>query len=187
MPPKPFVPGSPWSGSHITPSMSHSAGSANEIASYDSESPPCDSLSETPEEKPSHYASVFVGRYIHAIMIARHTHRLALTSVPTACPAILTKRSSPSRCQSIYRSMQRLKISRLFVTQRAASARLCSARLVPLCHPHRTKLTRTLMKNADAASDLIQKLQTQKPKPFMGRILRFEPARAFRTLLISYR
>ncbi|KAJ2914255.1 hypothetical protein MD484_g6126, partial [Candolleomyces efflorescens] len=41
--------------------------------------------------------------------------------------------------------------------------------------------------SADAASDLIQNLQSQKPKPFMGRILRFEPARAFRTLLISYR
>lgn len=41
--------------------------------------------------------------------------------------------------------------------------------------------------NAEAASNLIQILHAEKPKPFMGRILRFEPARAFRTLLISYR
>ncbi|TFK30867.1 hypothetical protein FA15DRAFT_35998 [Coprinopsis marcescibilis] len=41
--------------------------------------------------------------------------------------------------------------------------------------------------NADAASGLIQTLRTTTPKPFLGRILRYEPARAFRTLLVSYR
>ncbi|TEB38965.1 hypothetical protein FA13DRAFT_1785235 [Coprinellus micaceus] len=41
--------------------------------------------------------------------------------------------------------------------------------------------------NADAASNFIQNLHIAKPKPFMGRTLRFERARAFRTLLISYR
>ncbi|KAF9566097.1 hypothetical protein CPC08DRAFT_814999 [Agrocybe pediades] len=41
--------------------------------------------------------------------------------------------------------------------------------------------------DADSASILIQTLQSSTPKPFLGRILRYEPARAFRSLLISYR
>ncbi|KIY61300.1 hypothetical protein CYLTODRAFT_495322 [Cylindrobasidium torrendii FP15055 ss-10] len=41
--------------------------------------------------------------------------------------------------------------------------------------------------DADAAASLIKTLHTAEPKPFEGRILRFERARAFRTLLISYR
>ncbi|PIL31816.1 hypothetical protein GSI_06520 [Ganoderma sinense ZZ0214-1] len=38
-----------------------------------------------------------------------------------------------------------------------------------------------------AAGGLLQLLQTDPPRPFLGRSLRFEPAKAFRTLLISYR
>ncbi|KAF7311102.1 RNA binding protein [Mycena chlorophos] len=41
--------------------------------------------------------------------------------------------------------------------------------------------------SAAAASALISSLHSAAPKPFFGRILRFERARAFRTLLISYR
>ncbi|KAF7307104.1 RNA binding protein [Mycena indigotica] len=41
--------------------------------------------------------------------------------------------------------------------------------------------------DATAAASLIHTLQTSVPKPFFGRILRYEPARAFRTLFISYR
>ncbi|KAF9454072.1 hypothetical protein P691DRAFT_770793 [Macrolepiota fuliginosa MF-IS2] len=41
--------------------------------------------------------------------------------------------------------------------------------------------------DAASASAFLQSLQTSHPKPFLGRILRYEPARAFRTLLISYR
>ncbi|GBE77675.1 predicted protein [Sparassis crispa] len=37
------------------------------------------------------------------------------------------------------------------------------------------------------AARLIQALQALPPRPFLGRILRYEPARAFRTLLVSYR
>ncbi|KAF8898973.1 hypothetical protein BD779DRAFT_50484 [Infundibulicybe gibba] len=38
-----------------------------------------------------------------------------------------------------------------------------------------------------SAAILINTLHSAPPKPFMGRILRYEPARAFRTLIISYR
>ncbi|KAL1737600.1 hypothetical protein EV714DRAFT_266399 [Schizophyllum commune] len=41
--------------------------------------------------------------------------------------------------------------------------------------------------DAAAASNLINTLHSTPPKPFLGRILRYEPARAFRTLLVSYR
>ncbi|KAJ3721639.1 hypothetical protein C8R42DRAFT_56235 [Lentinula raphanica] len=41
--------------------------------------------------------------------------------------------------------------------------------------------------DAESASKLIQTLQSSPPKPFFGRILRFEAARAYRSLLISYR
>ncbi|TFK56697.1 hypothetical protein OE88DRAFT_1730160 [Heliocybe sulcata] len=41
--------------------------------------------------------------------------------------------------------------------------------------------------DATAAARLIYNLQTTPCEPFMGRTLRFEPARAFRTLLISFR
>lgn len=41
--------------------------------------------------------------------------------------------------------------------------------------------------NAASAISLIQTLHSSTPKPFLGRVLRYEPARAFRTLLISYR
>ncbi|KAK7064043.1 RNA binding protein [Favolaschia claudopus] len=41
--------------------------------------------------------------------------------------------------------------------------------------------------NADAAASLIHTLHSNAPKHFLGRVLRYEPARAFRTLLISYR
>ncbi|KAJ7492410.1 hypothetical protein FB451DRAFT_531569 [Mycena latifolia] len=41
--------------------------------------------------------------------------------------------------------------------------------------------------NAAAASSLIHTLHSNTPKYFLGRVLRYEPARAFRTLLISYR
>lgn len=38
-----------------------------------------------------------------------------------------------------------------------------------------------------SAASLICTLRAGAPRPFMGRILRYEPARAFRTLLVSYR
>lgn len=41
--------------------------------------------------------------------------------------------------------------------------------------------------DATAATNLINTLHSTPPKPFLGRILRYEPARAFRTLLVSYR
>ncbi|KAH8099297.1 hypothetical protein BXZ70DRAFT_291551 [Cristinia sonorae] len=41
--------------------------------------------------------------------------------------------------------------------------------------------------DAPSAAKLIETLQSQPPKSFLGRYLRFEPARAFRTLLVSYR
>ncbi|KAI0936866.1 hypothetical protein AcV5_004897 [Taiwanofungus camphoratus] len=41
--------------------------------------------------------------------------------------------------------------------------------------------------DAAAAARLIRTLQSLPPRPFLGRVLRYEPARAFRTLLISYR
>ncbi|KAJ3750666.1 hypothetical protein DFH05DRAFT_106125 [Lentinula detonsa] len=41
--------------------------------------------------------------------------------------------------------------------------------------------------DANSASKLIQTLQSSASKPFFGRILRFEAARAHRSLLISYR
>ncbi|KAJ6504401.1 hypothetical protein DFH09DRAFT_292099 [Mycena vulgaris] len=41
--------------------------------------------------------------------------------------------------------------------------------------------------DAAAASSLIHTLHSNAPKHFLGRVLRYEPARAFRTLLISYR
>lgn len=41
--------------------------------------------------------------------------------------------------------------------------------------------------NAASAAALIQTLHSSVPKPFLGRNLRYEPARAFRTLLVSYR
>ncbi|KIL00985.1 hypothetical protein PAXRUDRAFT_7769 [Paxillus rubicundulus Ve08.2h10] len=39
----------------------------------------------------------------------------------------------------------------------------------------------------DTAATLLTNLQSSTPRQFMGRHLRYEPARAFRTLLISYR
>ncbi|KAH9486538.1 hypothetical protein JR316_0000603 [Psilocybe cubensis] len=41
--------------------------------------------------------------------------------------------------------------------------------------------------NAQSATSLIQTLHSSVPRPFLGRILRYEPARAFRSLIISYR
>ncbi|KAF9460117.1 hypothetical protein BDZ94DRAFT_947042 [Collybia nuda] len=41
--------------------------------------------------------------------------------------------------------------------------------------------------DAASAASLIHTLHSNPPKYFLGRILRYEPARAFRTLLISYR
>ncbi|KAH8835461.1 hypothetical protein DL96DRAFT_1702441 [Flagelloscypha sp. PMI_526] len=38
-----------------------------------------------------------------------------------------------------------------------------------------------------AAAELLSELNSSPPRPFHGRLLRFEPARALRTLLISYR
>ncbi|KAG9314018.1 hypothetical protein JVU11DRAFT_4796 [Chiua virens] len=41
--------------------------------------------------------------------------------------------------------------------------------------------------DSEAASTLMNNLHVAPPQPFVGRYLRYEPARAFRTLLISYR
>jgi hypothetical protein len=41
--------------------------------------------------------------------------------------------------------------------------------------------------DALSATQLIHHLHSSEPKPFFGRILRYEPARTFKTLLISYR
>ncbi|ESK98071.1 rna-binding protein [Moniliophthora roreri MCA 2997] len=41
--------------------------------------------------------------------------------------------------------------------------------------------------DAASAARLVHTLRSTPPKPFLGRTLRYEPARAFRTLLISYR
>lgn len=43
------------------------------------------------------------------------------------------------------------------------------------------------MQSAAAAAQLIDTVRSHPHRPFLGRILRYEPARATRTLLISYR
>lgn len=43
------------------------------------------------------------------------------------------------------------------------------------------------VQDASSAARLVYILNSTPVKPFMGRFLRYEPARAFRTLLISYR
>jgi len=43
------------------------------------------------------------------------------------------------------------------------------------------------LQDANSATLLIETLNANPPNPFLGRILRYEPARAFRTLIISYR
>ena len=49
-------------------------------------------------------------------------------------------------------------------------------------------LTSTIfLKSPVAAGELLHLLHTHPPLPFLGRFLRFEPAKAFRTLLVSYR
>ncbi|KAG6817739.1 hypothetical protein H0H87_004530 [Tephrocybe sp. NHM501043] len=55
--------------------------------------------------------------------------------------------------------------------------------------PQRYSFLPTLLYIQDAASaaSLINTLHSSTPKQFLGRTLRYEPARAFRTLLISYR
>ncbi|KAG6877870.1 hypothetical protein C0993_002871 [Termitomyces sp. T159_Od127] len=45
----------------------------------------------------------------------------------------------------------------------------------------------SLKQDAASAASLINTLHSNTPKQFLGRSLRYEPARAFRTLLISYR
>lgn len=44
-----------------------------------------------------------------------------------------------------------------------------------------------LSEDTDSAAKLLDILRSSPPRHFMGRYLRYEPARAFRTLLISYR
>jgi hypothetical protein len=41
--------------------------------------------------------------------------------------------------------------------------------------------------DAETAATLITNLHSSAPKHFMGRCLRYEPARALRTLVVSYR
>jgi hypothetical protein len=44
-----------------------------------------------------------------------------------------------------------------------------------------------LDQDASAAASLIHTIHSSPARLFLGRFLRYEPARAFRTLLISYR
>ncbi|KAJ8487305.1 hypothetical protein ONZ51_g4267 [Trametes cubensis] len=46
---------------------------------------------------------------------------------------------------------------------------------------------KTIKVSPASAGQLLQNLRMQPPEPFCGRLLRFEAAKAFRTLLISYR
>ncbi|EMD41879.1 hypothetical protein CERSUDRAFT_120789 [Gelatoporia subvermispora B] len=60
-------------------------------------------------------------------------------------------------------------------------ARLLSEHLSEYVKVKATKI------DANAAARLIDTLQSAPPRPLMGRLLRYEPARASRTILVSYR
>ena len=61
----------------------------------------------------------------------------------------------------------------------------CQVRISPRIYA--LILLLTTLQDAAGAASLIQTLHSAEPKPFLGRHLRYEPARAFRALLISYR
>ncbi len=64
-----------------------------------------------------------------------------------------------------------------------------SYRLARSSYLHKLTIRNILIvpQSPEAAAHLFQLFRTQPPPPFLGRSLRFEPARAFRTLLISFR
>jgi len=134
------------------------------------------------DDKLPHDASVFVGRSVDAC------HRGAQKLM--TCPVfrqISTKGSLLVYYWIISPNISKSRISKLFVTRKEASVPSFSARFELYLILDHENINIYAPQNAASAISLIQTLHSSTPKPFLGRILRYEPARAFRTLLISYR
>jgi len=137
---------------------------------------------EDKEDKQPHDASIFVGRLVRSccpivrVLIVNNFQVFLQTS---------TKQNSRTSWLATFPSMPRSKTSRSFAIQKEVYALLYSVKYVSL-----QKCVQFLAKSsqdAASASIFLKSLLNSSPRPFLGRMLRYEPARAFRTLLISYR
>lgn len=134
------------------------------------------------DDKLPHDASVFVGRSVHTC------HRGAQElMVYLVFRQILTKANSLACYWTISPNISKSRILKLFVTRKEASVPSFNARFELFLMLDHEDINIYAHQNAASAISLIQTLHSSTPKPFLGRILRYEPARAFRTLLISYR
>lgn len=142
--------------------------------------------SKQKEDKLPHDASVFVGRLVSS------SHSLVIDDVIVV-----------SFCISLPSNMDQGDLTRLLMEHLSEHAQVKNIKVVRdskggVCAFVQCEVWPFLLiffqisnvyalQNAQSATSLIQTLQSSVPKPFLGRILRYEPARAFRSLLVSYR
>ncbi|EKM61369.1 uncharacterized protein PHACADRAFT_24571 [Phanerochaete carnosa HHB-10118-sp] len=118
---------------------------------------------------------------------SQHAHDIA-HSVPTATPV---KSENTSQDTSIFigslpTTTDYLEINRLLAEHLSEHAEIRSVKVVRDSKGGTCAFAQC--ENATTAGRLLEKLLgTAHQRPFMGRYLRFEHARAFRTLLVSYR
>lgn len=134
------------------------------------------------DDKLPHDASVFVGRSVNTC----HPGAQELMAL-LVFRQISTKGNSLACYWTISPNIHKSKTSKSFVIRKEASVPSFNARFELCLMPYHENINIYAPQNAASAISLIQNLHSSTPKPFLGRVLRYEPARAFRTLLISYR
>ncbi|KAJ7651730.1 hypothetical protein DFH06DRAFT_552250 [Mycena polygramma] len=124
------------------------------------------------------------------------THELALDGGATATSTTVNDASNVKKVEkmphdasvfvgSLPTNIEQSELSRLLSEHLSEHAEVKSIKLVKDSKGGVCAFVQC--EDAAAASSLIHTLHSNAPKHFLGRVLRYEPARAFRTLLISYR
>ena len=134
------------------------------------------------DDKPSHDASIFVGRSVCSSFKPCLSINLPWQpSLKCGSRRSLSHVNGPSlRAYSDKKRQGRPRFKRRCLCFRAMPGK---PHLVVGCQ----KTDIYALQDANSATLLIETLFANPPKPFLGRVLRYEPARAFRTLLVSYR
>lgn len=136
---------------------------------------------ENQEDKPPHDASIFVGRYVDDVLCS------AYSSILDSLPSNIDQGDLTRMLMEHLSEHTQIKNVKVVRDSKGGVCAFVQC-LVPFSIVYMLQETDVYaLQDASSAITLIDTLYSNPPKPFLGRILRYEPARAFRTLLISYR
>jgi hypothetical protein len=137
------------------------------------------------DERVHHEASIFVGRQVASLTLQTSTH--LFKSHYHSLPSSVDQRELARLLSEHLQDHSEIRNTKVVRDSKGGLCAFVQCEVRPVENPVLLPNFNPSNQDAASASQLIRTLKSSEPRPFLGRFLRYEPARAFKTLFISYR